>query len=179
MEYVKTYPGSCISAQIFSSKAELDRHEQEIKDYRSMWADIVLSLMDRGLPVRGCGFGAFCPYQQWFTLSFIKPEDEPRISENGMYVTFKVNMKEGKIEVSQNGHIWLTKADEKASYLCMCGLRAAVEATGRKWFRKSSFKDEDDLAKKVERFFNECCAALGEATEGYPYKQMKINIYAK
>ncbi len=179
MEYIKTYPGSVISAQIFSSKEELDQHEQEIKDYRSKWADIVLSLMNRDLPVRGCGFGAFCPYQQWFTLSFIKQEDEPRIPENGMYVTFKVNMKENKVEVTQSGHIWLTKADQTASYLAMCGLRSAVEATGHKWMRKSSYKDVRDLVKKVDRFFTECCASLDDATEGYPYKQMKINIYSK
>lgn len=179
MEFVKEYRGGVVVAQIFSSQAELNRHEQEITDYRALWALVVSELAARGLPVRGCGFGAFCPYQQFFTLSFIKPKDEPAINENGMFVTFKVNMKEGKVETFQSGHIWLTDADAKASYLCMCGLRAAVEKTGRKWFRKQSYKDVRDLAKKIDRFFTECCAALDEATTGYPYKQMRINIYAK
>lgn len=50
-------------------------------------------------------------------------------------ISFKIDMKGHKFEVSDCGHIWLSEADQKASYLCMCSMRKAVEAMGGKWMR--------------------------------------------
>ena len=88
-------------------------------------------------------------------------------------------MKAQRVEVFRSGHIYLTKEDQRASYLCMCGMRAVVEAAGGKWFRKQGYKSTADLLGRIVKFWAVAADALDKTTEGYPYKQMRVNIYAK
>lgn len=59
----------------------------------------------------------------------------------------------------------------------MCALNKAWKATGRPWPRKSKFKTEEELAARIAKICGAAVEVLDETTEGYPYKQMKINIY--
>lgn len=174
-QFVKHYDNGVIAAQIFGSQQELTNHENDIVKYRNEWQEIRTELLLNGLTLGG-GFGEFCPYIQHFTLWFTKKEDIPAISENGMYLQFNINMKEKSIEVSRTGCIELSKEDKDKCYLYGCGLKEVHTHLGKKWMRKSRYKTEKDCADKMTNFFNDCLNTLERATEGYPYKKMKINI---
>ncbi len=178
MQYQINYAGGMVAAQVFSSEAEMNAEKQAIVDYRAKWDEIKEALAQTSAPARAGRFGAFCPYLQWIHLSALKPGDEPGIPENGIYIDFEVNMRTGKVEITQNGHIYLTPEDQKKSYLCMCGIRQVVEKNGGKWFRKQAYKSPEDLARRLSEFWaQQVMPALENLTEGYPYKQMKVNIY--
>lgn len=177
-EFVKNYTGGLVAAQVFDSREALEAENRAVDLYRGQFNEIRAAVA-AVLPGARFSFTEFVPYLQHVRLSAIRPEDEPAIAENGVYVDFRVNMKERKIEISQTGHIWLTAADQKASYLCMCGVKQCVEATGGKWLRKSGYKSPEDLAGKLSKFWAGVLESLEKGTEGYPYKNMAINIYAK
>lgn len=65
----------------------------------------------------------------------------------------------------------------KKSYLAMCSMKRAHQAIGGKWFRRTKYKSAADLAKKMVTFYDSVKNTMEEVTDGYPYKQMKINIY--
>ena len=174
-QFIKHYDNGCPDAQVFSSQEALTNHEIEIVKYRKDWDEIRVELLLNGLTLGG-RFMEFCPYIQHFTLWFTKKEDIPAISENGMYLKFTVNMKEQRLEVSQTGGIELTPDDKKKSYLYGCGLKEVHTHLDKKWMRKSRYKTAKDCADKMTNFFNDCLNTLEQATEGYPYKRMKINI---
>lgn len=174
-QFIKHYDNGCPDAQIFSSQEALTNHENDIVRYRNQWQEIRTELLLNGLTLGG-RFGEFCPYIQHFTLWFTKKEDIPAISENGMYLQFNINMKEKSIEVSRTGGIELTPEDKNKSYLYGCGLKEVHTHLGKKWMRKSRYKTAKDCADKMTNFFNDCLKTLEQATEGYPYKRMKINI---
>ena len=46
----------------------------------------------------------------------------------------------------------------------------AVDKGGKK-FRKSTFKDSEDLAKKLAKYYIDVMEYVTEYTGGYPYKQ--------
>lgn len=150
---------------------------EQTNNYREQWAEILTALEGKGLDFQATFRNGFCPYMQWVRVWAVRKEDRPSIAENGMYVDFKVMLNEGKAEITQYGHIWLTKADQKASYLAMCGAKAATKAVGGKWFTKQSYKSGEDLANRISKFWGNFSECLEKATEGYPYKQMKVNIY--
>lgn len=176
MEQIVKQHNICLS-EVFPSQQALNAHEIECAKYRDEFDKIKKAMWDEGALAVG-GFGSFCPYQQWVRLDALSREDWPNgISDNSIFVDIKINMKEQKFEVSRSGHIWLTDADAKKSYLCMCGMRSAVEVMGGKWLRKSSYKDAKDLAKKVKKFWEQAVDCVAKATGGYPYKKMQINIY--
>ena len=174
-QFVKHYDKGVIAAQIFGSQQELTNQENDIVRYRNQWQEIRTELLLNGLTLGG-RFGEFCPYIQHFTLWFIKKEDIPAISENGMYLQFTINMKEKSIEVSRTGCIELTNEDKDKCYLYGCGLKEVHTHLGKKWMRKSKYKTAKDCSDKMTNFFNDCLNTLAQATEGYPYKKMKINI---
>lgn len=176
MEKIVKQHNICLS-EVFSSKQALDAHEVECAKYKSEFELIKAAMRLKTLPVRG-GFGSFVPYLQHVRLDALNASDYPNgIAENSIYVDIKVDMKEHKFEVSSCGHIWLSDADKKKSYMCMCSMRNAVERMGGKWMRKSKFKDSEDLAKKVRDFWTQAMECVRQATGGYPYKQMIVNIY--
>lgn len=176
MEEIVKQHSICLS-EVFPSEQALSAHEAECAKYRTEFDLIKKAMWDHDALAVG-GFGSFVPYQQWVRLDALSREDWPNgISGNSIFVDIKINMKEHKFEISRSGHIWLTEHDKKASYLCMCGMRNAVEAMGGKWMRKSKYKDATDLAKKVSAFWEQCMDCVNRATGGYPYKQMQVNIY--
>ena len=65
----------------------------------------------------------------------------------------------------------------KKSYLAMCSMKKAHQEIGGKWFRRTKYKSAADLAKKMVTFYDSVKNTMEEVTDGYPYKQMKINIY--
>lgn len=155
----------------------LEQHESECQVYQSLFSEILLELTERKLPLRA-KFGTFAPHLQYITLDALNPNDWPcNISHNSIFVSFKVDLFDRTIECNSCGHIYLTKADQQASYLCCCSMKNAAKAVGCKWFRKAKYKSAEDLADKVQKFWGNVVDALGKATNGYPYKQMKINIY--
>ena len=153
-QFIKHYDNGCPDAQVFSSQEALTNHEIEIVKYRKDWDEIRVELLLNGLTLGG-RFMEFCPYIQHFTLWFIKKEDIPAISENGMYLQFTINMKEKSIEVSRMGCIELTNEDKDKCYLYGCGLKDVHTHLGKKWMRKSRYKTAKDCADKMTNFFND------------------------
>lgn len=177
-DFVKYYTGGVVSAQVFGSREALEEENRAVELYRGQFSEIKEAVASV-IPFSSFQFSQFGREYQYIRLSAIRPEDEPAIRENGIYVNIKVDMSSRKFGISQSGHIWLTPADQKASYLAMCSVRKCVEATGGKWLRKSGYKDAGDLAGRLAKFWAVVLESLEKGTEGYPYKQMKINIYAK
>ena len=152
--------------EVFPSESEYEKHESECKVFANDYADIVFELKKRGLKPQ-YGFSSFCPKLQFFSL------DAPYTA----YIQFKVDLEGKVIETDGCGHIELTEADRKKSYLYMCSVKNAHKANGGVWMRKSKYKSAEDLAKKVEKFWKSVMESLEQVTEGYPYKKMKVNIY--
>ena len=169
--------GSVIGAECFETKEEYDANERMIMDCRERFGTLNVKLAKNGL-TNDFAFGEFWPQWQNVLIRFTRLEDcFNGIWQNGMYLKFKVDFEAGTFEVRDYGHIYLTKADADKSYLCMCGLKNAWKATGRPWPRRSKFKTEEDLAERINKICDKAKEVLDETTDGYPYKQMKINIY--
>lgn len=169
-------------AQIYGGVSTDYNKYQEIKDNcKATWEEITNEIganLPEGTFLRGEGFGGFYPLSQFFKLDALNEKEWPNnIADNSIFIGFKVNLGEKSVEIFRTGHIWLTPEDRKKSYLCMCTMKKAVQAGGGEWFRKSTFKDSADLAKKVLKFWRESMAIISNVTGGYPYKQMTINIY--
>ena len=169
--YERVYSNGIIEAERFETKEAYDANERMIRECRERFGRLNDCLNGLGLH-NMAGFGVFGPQWQRVLIRFTRG-----IWQNGMYLKFKVDFEAGSFEVCDYGHIWLTKADAKKSFLSMCGLKNAWKATGRPWPRKSKFKTEDDLAERISKICKTAVEVLDETTEGYPYKQMKINIY--
>lgn len=166
--------------QVFNNKAEMDAQLAGEEKYRALFVEAVGELLGtdlNGAFVRGC-FGTFCPEVQFVTIDALDKKDWPHnITENSVYVTFKIDFARGTFEAWQYGHIYLTEHDRKASYLCMCSMKQAHIANGGKWMRKSRFADASELARKIQKFWLSVSKTLDEVTDGYPYKQMTVDIY--
>ena len=163
--------------EVFNSKEELNKHENECEIYKAQFEDIVSALNDAGYTTTD-KFDTFCPELQYIRMDMLKEEDWPNhIDDNSIYIEYKINMDEKTIEIFCCGHIYLSDEDSKKSYLAMCSMKQAHQAIGGKWFRRSKYKSAADLAKKMVTFYNSVKQTMEEVTEGYPYKQMKINIY--
>ena len=175
--YERVYSSGIIGAECFETKEEYDRNERMIVECRERFRRLNDCLNDHGL--HNCfGFGEFGPQWQNVLIRFTRLEDcFNGIWQNGMYAKFAVNFEAGTFEVVDYGHVYLTDADAKKSYMCMCGLKNAWKAIGRPWPRRSKFKSEADLAERISKICKTALEVLDETTEGYPYKQMKINIY--
>lgn len=178
MEEIIKHHDSVIS-EVFESQQALDQHENECSKYGKMFSDVMAALKAKMPTTFVYGsFGSFCPYLQFFTLDALFPQDWPNnISANSIYIAFKIDFRTNTVEVSTTGHIYLSEADQKKSYLCMCSMKNAHQAMGGKWMRKSKFKSPDQLAEKVEKFWLDVMASIEKATGGYPYKQMQVDIY--
>lgn len=175
--YERIYNSGVIGAECFETKEDYDANERAIVECRERFMNLNICLSKYGL-ANDFGFGEFGPQWQNVLIRFTRLEDcFNGIWQNGMYVKFSVDFKAGTFEVSDYGHIYLTKADTEKSYLCMCGLKNAWKATGRPWPRKSKFKSEADLAERINKICKTAKDVLNETTEGYPYNQMKISIY--
>lgn len=116
----------------------------------------------------------FCPYMQFVRLDALNKEDYPHgIDENSVYICFCINHKENKVEVHTNGHVWLNEKDkqtERYKYLSMKSMQQVYVDEGGKKFRKSKFKTEKDLCKKMLDYFDNVMVEVEKYTGGYPYK---------
>lgn len=175
--YERVYSNGIIEAERFETKEDYDANERMIEECRERFGRLNDCLNGLGLN-NVAGFGEFGPQWQRVLIRFTRLEDCLNgIWQNGMYLKFKVDFEAGSFEVCDYGHIYLTKSDSDKSYLCMCALNKAWKATGRPWPRKSKFKTEEELAARIAKICGAAVEVLDETTEGYPYKQMKINIY--
>lgn len=113
---------------------------------------------------------------QYMRLSFLKEKDCPDIWQNGQYLMFDIDFNTRSIELHSFGHIYLTKADQKKSYMTMCGYKQIFKYKGIPFFRKTKFKTAEDCYKKLKKFYDTTEKVLKEVTNGYPYKEMKIDI---
>lgn len=117
---------------------------------------------------------SFCPYLQFVRLDALNKEDYPHgIDRNSVYICFCVNHKENKVEVHTNGHVGISEKDkqtERYKYLCMKSIQQVYVDEGGKKFRKSKFKSEKDLCKKMLDYFDNVMVEVEKYTGGYPYK---------
>lgn len=117
---------------------------------------------------------SLCPYMQFVRLDALNKEDWPHnIDMNSVYITFVVNHKENKVEVHTCGHVDISKEDkqtERYRYLVMKSIQQVLVDNGGKKFRKSKFKTEKDLCKKMLDYFDNVMVEVEKYTGGYPYK---------
>lgn len=163
--------------EVFNSAEDFCQHESECEMYKTQFEDIVSALKDAGYTTTD-EFETFCPELQYIRMDMLKKEDWPNhIADNSIYIMYEIDMRAKTVEVSRYGHIYLSNEDSKKSYLAMCSMKKAHQAIGGKWFRRTKYKSAADLAKKMVAFYNSVKQTMEEVTGGYPYKQMKINIY--
>lgn len=163
--------------EVFNSAENFCQHESECEIYKAQFDEIISALNDAGYTTTD-EFETFCPELQYIRMDMLKEEDWPHnIADNSIYIEYKINMDEKTVEIFRYGHIYLSDKDSKKSYLAMCSMKHAHQAIGGKWFRRTKYKSAADLAKKMVAFYNSVKQTMEEVTNGYPYKQMKINIY--
>lgn len=163
--------------EAFNSEEDFKRHESECEIYKAQFEDIISALKDYG-HIAMDKFCTFAPNIQYIRMDMLKSEDWPHhIDRNSIFIEYKIDMLTKSVEVSTCGHSYLTDEDSKKSYLAMCSMKKAHQAIGGKWFRRTKYKSAADLAKKMVTFYNSVKQTMEEVTTGYPYKQMKINIY--
>lgn len=161
-------------------KLSINNDVKDIKEVcKENFEKIVKGLNDKGIRTIGRFDDRMGTYDmQFIRVSYLKEEDEPDIADNGSYLSFRIWLKSNTIELKDTGHIYLTKADQKASYLAMTGVKGIFKHAGKPFFRKTRFKTSEECIKKIENFYNETKKLFEKYTEGYPYHQMKLNIYA-
>lgn len=163
--------------EVFNSADYFLKHECECEIYKTQFEDIISALNDAGYTTTD-KFGTFCPELQYIRMDMLQEEDWPNhIDRNSIFITYEIDMCAKTVEVSTFGHIYLSDEDSKKSHLAMCSMKQAHQAIGGKWFRRTKYKSAADLAKKMVTFYNSVKQTMEEVTDGYPYKNMKINIY--
>lgn len=117
-------------------------------------------------------FSPSYPRQQYFSV-FATEE----VSDNGLYIKFKVDLTDKTVEVDQCGAIHVCEEDKRRSGVMMVNLKTLVKARGGKWMRKSKYKDYNDLCNRVVRFHEDVMAIVEEYTGGYPYAKGLTSVY--
>jgi len=167
--------------QYISEKLNIDKDVKDIPEeelYKQYFETLKDKFKKEGINATGTFRKTFGEYNsQWIRLSYLKPEDEPDIAANGMYLIFDIDFNDRVIELKDNGHIYLTKEDQHKSNLAMTGIKNLYKKEGKPYFRKTRYKSIDDCAKKILSFYNLTKELLDKYSEGYPYKDMKLNIY--
>lgn len=167
--------------QYISEKLNIDKDVKDIPEeelYKQYFETLKDKFKKEGINATGTFRKTFGEYNsQWIRLSYLKPEDEPDIAANGMYLIFDIDFNDRVIELKDNGHIYLTKEDQHKSNLAMTGIKNLYKKEGKPYFRKTRYKSIDDCAKKILSFYNSTKELLDKYSEGYPYKDMKLNIY--
>jgi hypothetical protein len=123
-------------------------------------------------------FNAEFPRVQFITIDALKKEDwTDGIVTYSIYITFRVDLQKQVFKIYEQGNIALTKHDLQVTRYAMCTMQRMHEANGGKWFVQRKYKDAQDLAEKLREFWNAVHESLEVMTTGYPYKQMKRNVY--
>ena len=113
-----------------------------------------------------------CPEIQFIGIEALKPQDIPyNISENGVYIRFKIDFINKSVEVFTYGHVYLSREEQDATNLAMASIKRIAVARNVKWFRKQKYKSIDDLYKRITDFYERAMSAVNDYTQGYPFKQ--------
>ena len=145
---------------VSSLKADYTEIYTKLRDNLPKYADHLLG-----------SFSDFCPFRQYIT---IKPEDlTNNIRQNGIFVSFDIDLISHTIEVGDSGYIYLSREEQKATYLAMTNIKKLCKARKVKWHRKYTYKSVEDLIKHVKAFYERIMECVEEYTGSYPYKQGK------
>lgn len=120
--------------------------------------------------------GRLCPWLKFIVIDSLDEKDHPHgIADNSVYLSFKVDIIEKKVEIFQSGHVYISKADKELyprdKYLACHSMLNISKRNGVKPMRKSSYKNEKDLANKVKKAFEAIMEQVNDYTNGYPYKE--------
>lgn len=133
-----------------------------------------LSKLVSGMVLGNFMIGLYAPLQ-FIRIDALEPKDHPNgIADNSAYLQFSINYDTHKVELHGQGHVWLSKRDlatPQYKYYAMKSMTQVAVDKGGKKFRKSTFKDSKDLAKKLAKYYNDVMKYVTEYTGGYPYKQ--------
>ena len=121
-------------------------------------------------------FQKFCAWTQYITIDALNKEDWPNgIKENSVFVTFKIDLANKKVEIHRTGNVWISKQDKELytrdSYLAMHSMTEITKRNGGKVMRKSTYKDSKDLAKRIINAFEDIMEQVIDYTSAYPYKE--------
>ena len=83
--------------QYISEKLNIDKDVKDIPEeelYKQYFETLKDKFKKEGINATGTFKKLFGDYNsQWIRLSYLKPEDEPNIADNGMYLIFDINFK--------------------------------------------------------------------------------------
>lgn len=118
----------------------------------------------------------YYPNVCFIVVDALAPQDYPHgISENSVFLMFRVDFEAKTVEYKRSGHIYLSEKDKrenpKLRYLAMNSMVEIATRAGVKKMRKSQYKDNTTSAHKMATYFNEVMEKVVEYTNGYPYKQ--------
>lgn len=118
----------------------------------------------------------FYPNVCFIVVDALNPQDYPNgISENSVFLMFRVDFEAKTVEYKRSGHIYLSEKDKrenpKLRYLAMNSMVEIATRAGVKKMRKSQYKDNTTAAHKMATYFNEVMEKVVNYTDGYPYKQ--------
>lgn len=155
------------------ARYEFSKKEEHINKMREDFNEIFNALNENKVSVDVYGkFQNFAPSIQFVKLDALKKEDYPHnIDRNSIYIDFKIDLLEKKVEVFSYGHIYLSQEESRKTHLAMCGMKDLAVTRGVKWFRKQSYKNTADLVKKLNTFYLAVMEKVKEYTKEYPYKQ--------
>lgn len=153
--------------------------DNEIKAFENNFNNLLNTAKENSsaVQIKGEFQQGICPYMQFITFDALKTEDYPHnIAMNSIYLCFTIDYQAKKVELHSTGSTWLSPKDKAENspykYLAMRGIaKIAAEDYGVKKFRKQTFKNTEDLFKKMETYYKAVIDALIQYTGGYPYKQ--------
>ncbi|MGL5691068.1 MAG: hypothetical protein ACRDD8_09630 [Bacteroidales bacterium] len=108
-------------------------------------------------------------------IEALEAKDYPnQLSDNGMFIRFEINYDNGVggISFDRSGHVWLSEADKQTPEYKHYAMRTLSSLVSKK-FRKSKFKNDKELVKKVSEYANAVYDELLKYTGGYPYNNRK------
>lgn len=152
-----------------------------ISDYKKIYDTLVANFnnnMPKDIVNIGSRFTDFCPECQYITFYWTKEKDYPyNIADNACRIEFKIDFTTHQLILFRDCNFELTKHDMDKSYLCMASLRTLCKQIKKQYFRKTRFKDIKDAENKMRKFIDNVTNIIKETTNGYPYHELKINIY--
>lgn len=126
-------------------------------------------------------FTDFYPRTQFITLDALNKEDWTNgISRNSVFLDFEIDFLAKKLEIHSSGGTYISEIDKQLpqyEHLALHHITHIAKVRQVKGLRKTSYKNIDDLAKKILTTFNNIMKEIDQYTEGYPYKQGKKSIF--
>lgn len=85
-----------------------------------------------------------------------------------MFIKFCIDYNTQKIELLSSGHVYLNKEDKESDTYKYYAMRSIISLVDKK-FRKTKFKDQNDIVDKISTYANKVYGALEIYANGYPY----------